>query len=218
VSSQRSVPLLHVPGSEIAVDREQPLPDTGIGRQRDRLHVGTRCEREGRCDVVEGPLRHGLEEWKHWRRERRRDACHLNPDQPVADARDGLVGDTSNHSQPRAEVQLVQLAGGPRLAIAAEKLELLRLQIEDGCLVVLLRGREVQRVPDAGIERQAIGHPPVVLEEVLLKVTLNSWIASTFGKKATCPGSGCNTETAVGSHGARANGAHRGRASPCPGN
>ena len=129
-----------------------------------------RRERERRRDVVQRPLRHGLQERKDRRRERRRDARHLDPDQPVADARHGLVGDASDDPQPRAEIQLVELPGGAWLAVATEELELLRLEIEDGRLVVLFGGREVQRVADAGIDRQAIGQPPVVLDEVLLEV------------------------------------------------
>src|SRR6185369_8583757 len=73
-------------------------------------------------------------------------------------------------AKPRTEVQLVKPAGRPRLTVAAEKLELLCLQIEDGRLVVLFRGWEVQRVADAGISRHPIGQAPVVLEEVFLEV------------------------------------------------
>jgi hypothetical protein len=47
---------------------------------------------------------------------------------------------------------------------------LLRLQIEDGTLVVLFGRREVQRVPNTGIDRDSIREPPIILDEVLLKV------------------------------------------------
>ena len=70
----------------------------------------------------------------------------LDPDKRVARPRDCLVGHAPDDAKPRTEVESVELTGGPRLAILAEVLELLRLQVEHGRLVVLLGRGEVQRV------------------------------------------------------------------------
>src|SRR5438445_806688 len=58
----------------------------------------------------------------------------------------------------------------PTYATSTEIVELLRLQIEDGRLIVHLGGREIQRVAHARRQRPAMGDLPVVLDEVLLKV------------------------------------------------
>ena len=121
---------------------------SGIG-----CDAGPAGERERRRDVVERALRHGLQERKDRRRERRRDARHLDPHHAVAGARHGLVGDAADDAEARAEVELVELPRGARLAVAAQVLELLRLQVEDGHLVVLFGGREVQRVAHAARSR-----------------------------------------------------------------
>ena len=70
---------------------------------------------------------------------------------------------------------------GPKLSLCSwraargwpsrpEIFELLRLQVEDGDLIVLFGRREVQRVAHAGVDRDAVRQPPVVLDEVLLEV------------------------------------------------
>ena len=97
-------------------------------------------------DVVERALGDGLQKGKHRRRERRRDPGHLDPHEPVARADDGLVGKAADDAETRPEVVSVQLARGARLAVPAEVLELLGLEVEDGRLVVLLGRGEVQRV------------------------------------------------------------------------
>ena len=123
----RRVPLLDVAGAEVAVDREHALPEAGVRRQRNRLDARVRSASTNagvmlssvRCDTV---CRNGNDR----RRERRRDAGHLDPDQAVAGARHRLVGDAADDAEPRAEVELVQLPRGARLAVAPEVLELLR--------------------------------------------------------------------------------------------
>ena len=107
-------------------------------------------------EVVERALRDRLQERKDRRREGRRDAGHLDPDQPVSGANDGLVGNPGDDAEPRPEVELVQQACGTRMAVRPEILELLRLQVEDGGLVVHLGRREVQRVAQAGVDRDPI--------------------------------------------------------------
>ena len=71
----------------------------------------------------------------------------------VADADHGLVGDAPDDAEARTEVVLVQLPGRARLAVLTEVLELLRLQVEDGGLVVHFGRRKVQRVAHAGVDR-----------------------------------------------------------------
>ena len=112
-----------------------------------------------RCETV---CRNG----KRRRRERRRDAGHLDPDQAVSGADDGLVRQAIDGAEARPEVVLLERPD----RIASRVLELLRLQVEDGGLAVDLRRRKIQRVAQAGIDREAIGDLPVVLDEVLLKV------------------------------------------------
>src|SRR5262249_1846771 len=67
-------------------------------------------------------------------------------------------------AEARAEVVLLERPN----RMATRILELLCLQVEDGSLAVDLCGWEIQRVPKSRIERQALGHFPVVLNEVLL--------------------------------------------------
>ena len=61
----------------------------------------------------------------------------------------------------------MQLAGCPRVAVAARVLELLGRHVEDRALVVDLGRREVERVAQAGVDREARGRAPVVLDEEL---------------------------------------------------
>ncbi len=166
----RRVPLLHVAGAQVAVHGKDALAQARVWRQRNRLDAGTRGERECRDDVVQRALRDGLQERKHRRRERRRDARHLDPHQPVADSRHGPLGQAADDAEAGSEIELVKLARGTRLTVPAQKLELLRLQVEDRGLVVLFGGRKVQRVSHAGVDGHAVGHAPVVLDEVLLEM------------------------------------------------
>jgi hypothetical protein len=106
-------------------------------------------EDEGGRDVVQRPLRHGLEERKHRRRERRRDASLLDPDHAIAGAHDRSIGDACREAQARSEVRLVEPPRRPRVAVLAEIIELLRRQVEDSALITLFSRGEVQRVANA---------------------------------------------------------------------
>ena len=101
---------------------------------------------------------------------------------PVARADDGLVGQAVDGAEARAEVVLLERPHRLRPGI----LELPRLQVEDRRLAVDLGRREIQRVAQARIDRQAIGHLPVVLDEVLLKVRalLNLRLLQVDGRRS----------------------------------
>ena len=128
------------------------------------------CQRKRGGEVVDRPLRDGLQKRKDRRRERRRDPGLLDPDERVTGTQHRGVVEPADHPEPRTEIQLVEPARGPRTPVASEKLELARVHVEDGRLVVLLDRRKVQRVPQSWRQREAIGHPPVVLDEILLHV------------------------------------------------
>src|SRR5947208_3254156 len=128
------------------------------------------CQRERGRDVVERPLRDGLEKREHRRRERSRDARLLDEHEREAGAHYCLVVEASNKPKARPEVQLVQLARRSRIAALSEIVELLGLEIEDGRLVVFLGRREIQRVAHAWRERPVARDSPLVLDEVLLEV------------------------------------------------
>src|ERR1700694_2292981 len=55
------------------------------------------------------------------------------------------------------------------MAVLAQVLELLSLQIEHGGLIVFLGRWKIERIAQAGRNRQPIGDFPVVLDEILLK-------------------------------------------------
>src|SRR5262249_56662748 len=69
-------------------------------------------------------------------------------------------------AQTRAEVVLLQRPDRIRAGI----LELERMQVEDRGLSVDLGRWKIQRVPQAGVDRETVRHLPVVLNEVLLEV------------------------------------------------
>src|SRR5262249_13716980 len=81
-----------------------------------------------------------------------------------------LVPQPISDSEARAKVSFMQLASGPRKTILAEIIELLRLKIEYGSLIIDLRGGKVQGVANTGSDRQSAGCLPGVLNEVLLDV------------------------------------------------
>src|SRR6185436_18148159 len=107
-----------------------------------------------------------LEKWKGRRGEGGGDSRHLDPDLSVPRTDDGLVGQAIDGADTRAEVVLLERPYG----LLTRILELLRLQVEHGSLAIDLCRWEIQRVAQSRIERQAIGHLPVVLNEVFLNV------------------------------------------------
>jgi hypothetical protein len=78
--------------------------------------------------VIERPLRHRLQERERRRRERRRDARHFDHYPRVARPQHRLVGHPADDAEARAEIEFMELPGGARLAVAAEVLELPRVQ------------------------------------------------------------------------------------------
>jgi len=63
---------------------------------------------------------------------------------PEAGADDGLRRDQVREADAWCNVGVVELAGAAAVAVDAEIIQLLRLKIEDGALVVFLNGREVE--------------------------------------------------------------------------
>ena len=164
------VPLLDVARSQVAGHGKHALAEARGRRQRYRLNAWAIGKNERRRDVVERPLRNGLEEREHGGRERRRDSGHFDPDKPISRPHHRPVGDLSDNAEARAEIVLVELTRRARISVAAEIVELLGLQIEDGDLVAFFGRGKVQRIANAGIQRDALRHPPIVLNEVLLEV------------------------------------------------
>ena len=142
-----------------------PRPAVGVGAIGATL--GPFCSTNAGVMVSSARCDDRLQERKRRRRERRRDARHLDPDQAVAGAEDRLVGEPVD-ARPAAARSCSSSAAAP--GSVARILELLRLQVEDGGLAVDLGRRKIQRVAQAGIEREPIGDLPVVLDEVLLEV------------------------------------------------
>ena len=162
------MPLLHVARAQAAIDAEHALPQPRFRRERDWRDRWARGQREGGRDVVERALRGGLEEREGRCREGRGDPGLFDPHQAVPATHDRVRRGTPRDAQARPEVQSVELAGGPRLAVAAEVHEAPRIEVEDGRLVLLLGRGEVERVAQPGVDRQRVGHAPVVLDEELL--------------------------------------------------
>ena len=84
------IPLLRVAGSQLAVNREYSLAETGIIRERDGDEARAVCEHESRDDVIECPLGQRLDEGELRNCKRRRNPRLLNPDQTVAGSHHGL--------------------------------------------------------------------------------------------------------------------------------
>ena len=162
----RDVPLLDVARPERAVDREHALAQTRRGRRRDGRDARPVSKHERRRDRIERALRRGLQERKRRRGERRRDAGHFDPDHPVAGADDRLVRESIDRAKARPEIVLLQRAHGIRPRVV----ELPCLQVEDGGLAIDFGRRKIQRVAQAGVQRQPIGDLPVVLDEILLEM------------------------------------------------
>src|SRR5260370_2559564 len=97
-----------------------------------------------------------LDERERRRRERRRDARHLDPDQSIARAEDCPVVQPEDSAEPRSEVVFPQRPHGLR----ARVLEQPGLQVEYGCLTADLPRRKIQRVPQAGIQGEPAGQLP----------------------------------------------------------
>jgi hypothetical protein len=76
----------------------------------------------------------------------------------------------ASDAETRAEVQLVELARRSRIPVAPEVVQLSRLQIEYGCLIVRLGGGKIQRVSEPGVDGDPVRQAPVILNEVLLEV------------------------------------------------
>ena len=162
----RRVPLLHVAGAQPCVNRKDTLPQPRGRRWRDRSDAYAVRQHECRSNRIERTLRHGLQERKGRRGERGRDARHLDPHHGVPRADNRPVGESVDGAETRAEVVLLQRTD----RVVAWILQLLRLEIEHGRLTADFRGREVQRIAQPRVERQPLGHFPIVLDEVLLKV------------------------------------------------
>jgi hypothetical protein len=64
----------------------------------------------------------------------------------------------------------MEFTRGPRVIVAAEILELLRLKVENGSLVPRFDRGEVQRVAQPAVHRDTVGYAPVVLGKILFKV------------------------------------------------
>ena len=82
-------------------------------------------------------MRYRLKKRKDRRRERRCNARHLDPHHGISRSDNGFAGDEPHDAKPRAEIVFVKAPGGAWLAVATHVLELLRLEVEDGDLIVL---------------------------------------------------------------------------------
>ena len=114
---------------------------------------------------------------------RRGDAGLLEEDHAVAGANHPAVADSIGQSHARTEVAALQFAGG------VGKIQNLRLQIEDGPLIVLLRRWEVQRVAGADVQREPRRDLPVVADEELgdVRARLNHLFLNVDGERVHLP-------------------------------
>ena len=157
------------PASAESARRCGPFASTNAGVMLSSVRCDTVC-RNGKTGVVNGVVMPG----------------HLDPDEAVAGAR-RPCGRSARPTMPRRGPKLSlcswRAARGwpsrPRYSSCSAS------QIEDRRLVVLLGRRKVQRVAQAGIDRDAIGHPPVVLDEVLLDVRRGSGSRPAAGRSRT---------------------------------
>ena len=114
-------------------------------------------------------LRAGLHEGKLRIGERGGDSGLIEEGQAVCGAQDSFARQNKGDTQTRPEVFPMELAGRAGKTVLPKVVELLRLQIEDGALVVRFRGRKIQGVTKAEIHGDAAGGFPIVLHEPLLK-------------------------------------------------
>src|SRR6185436_13267853 len=122
-------------------------------------------EQERRIDIVERPLPGGLNEWKEWRRKRRRDTGLLDPGHAVTRAQGKAIGEPHSQPDPWSKVQLFEIPRRARKPVLSQVVELLGLQIEHGSPVIDDGGREVQGVTNAKVQSQPSRRFEVVLEE-----------------------------------------------------
>src|SRR6185312_10182479 len=101
----------------------------------------TSCEDKRRHDVIECALGYGLNKWKLRCSEGRRDARLFYPDQSVAGTDHTALGDAICDSKSRTKIEFVQFARRLSESILAEKIQLLRLKIENSTLVVSIGRR-----------------------------------------------------------------------------
>src|SRR4029079_5034041 len=77
------------------------------------------------------------------------------------------VSHLESQSDARSEVMLFQVASGAWKTVAAEVVELLRLQVKDGPPIARDGGREVERVAQPEIQGEPAGSTPIVLHKEL---------------------------------------------------
>src|SRR5438552_2367604 len=102
------VPLLDVAGTEVTVDGENALAETGVGSQADGLNRWTVGKHESRSDVVLRGLRGGLHEGKLRIGKGRSDASLVEVSETEAAAYDGPFREEIGNAEARAEVAPVE--------------------------------------------------------------------------------------------------------------
>ncbi len=206
---KREIPLLCVSTLLISLDGEYALTQTAIGARFRYLHGWTAREHECRVDVVERPLSRSLDEWEERRCKRRRDSSLFDPCQTIAGSENEAIGELQSQADARRKVVLLQIPRRSGKTVLPEVIQLLRLQIENGPLVINNGGWEIQRVANAAIQSQ----PPRCLEIVLkeefpdfgtrfqcLSLHVNAEILHLPEKKrckgiaGTCNGSACGRQ------------------------
>ena len=127
----REVPLLRIARAVVAIHAEDALSQA---RSSDWApspeRVGPLDSVKARVHVVLRLLAHRLHERKLRNRERRRDARLLEEDHAVAGAHHPAIADSIGQPDARPEVAAFQFARGVR------KIQHLRVQVEDGALIV----------------------------------------------------------------------------------
>ncbi len=99
-----------------------------------------------------------------------RDACHFNPDQPVASAQHRLIFQTVSNAQSWSKIKLVQAARGFAEAVLAQVIQFLSLQIEDRTMVGRVGRRKIARVAQARVNREARRSLKIILHKIFLSV------------------------------------------------
>ncbi len=100
--------------------------------------------------------------------EGRGNAGLIDEDDAEARADDCFGREEISEADARGDIVIVKLAGAAAVAVDAEVVELLRGEVEDRALVVLLDRGEVKGPARADVGGEAVGDFPVVLDEILL--------------------------------------------------
>ena len=116
---------------------------------------------KGNCGVVKGVV---MPDWS------------MNT-MPKPDAYDSIGREHVGEADAGGDVVEVELAGAAGVAVDAEVIELLGGEVEDGALVGLFGGGEVEGLTGAEVEGEAAGDAPIILNEVLLDLVAGADLA-----------------------------------------